>query len=69
MRSRIRVLCEYVFGRMSQLAMDNLRTIGLAQANQHNALSNLVYTIWIDMPSSAVKPQKGKDVSTGTNNY
>ena len=45
MRSRIRVRCEHVFGRMSQLAMDRLRTIGLVRANQHNALSNLVYNM------------------------
>lgn len=45
MRSRIRVRCEHVFGRMSQMAMDKLRTIGLVRANQHNALSNLVYNM------------------------
>ena len=44
-RSRIRVRCEHVFGRMSQMAMDQLRTIGLARANQHNALSNLIYNM------------------------
>jgi len=45
MRSRIRVRCEHVFGRMSQMAMDRLRTIGLVRANQHNAFSNLVYNM------------------------
>ena len=45
MRSRIRVRCEHVFGRMSQMAMDRLRSIGLVRANQHNALSNLVYNM------------------------
>lgn len=45
MRSRIRVRCEHVFGRMSQMAMDRLRTIGLVRADQHNAFSNLVYNM------------------------
>lgn len=45
MRSRIRVRCEHIFGRMSQMGMDKLRTIGLTRANQHNALSNLVYNM------------------------
>lgn len=45
MRSRIRVRCEHVFGRMSQLAMDQLRSIGLARANQNIGLSNLVYNM------------------------
>lgn len=45
LRSRIRVRCEHVFGRMSQMAMDRLRTIGLVRANQHNPLSNLVYNM------------------------
>jgi len=45
MRSRIRVRCEHVFARMSQMAMDRLRTIGLVRANQHNAFSNLVYNM------------------------
>ena len=43
LRSRIRVRCEHVFGRMSQMLMDRLRTIGLTRAKQHNSLSNLVY--------------------------
>ena len=45
LRSRIRVRCEHVFGRMSQMAMDRLRTIGLTRAKQHNALCNLVYNM------------------------
>ncbi len=45
LRSRIRVRCEHVFGRMSQMAMDQLRTIGLVRAKQHNALCNLVYNM------------------------
>jgi hypothetical protein len=44
LRSRIRVLCEQVFGRM-KTAMDKLRTIGLVRAQQHNALSHLVYNM------------------------
>jgi hypothetical protein len=45
LRSRVRVRCEYVFGRMSQMAMDRLRTIGLLRAEQHNDLCNLVYNM------------------------
>jgi len=45
LRSRIRVRCEHVFGRMSQMAMDRLRTIGLVRARQHNGLCNLVYNM------------------------
>ena len=45
MRSRIRVRVEHVFGRMSQLAMDRLRSIGLVRARQHIGLSNLVYNM------------------------
>ena len=45
LRSRIRVRCEHVFGRMSQMAMDRLRTIGLLRAEQHNGLCNLVYNM------------------------
>jgi IS5 family transposase len=45
LRSRICVCCEHVFGRMSQMAMDKLRTIGLVRAHQHNALSHLVYNM------------------------
>ena len=43
LRSRIRVRCEHVFGRMHQMTMDQLRTIGLVRAKQQNALCNLVY--------------------------
>ena len=45
LRSRIRVRCEHIFGRMSQMALDRLRSIGLAPANQHIGLSNLVYNM------------------------
>jgi IS5 family transposase len=45
LRSRIRVRCEHVFGRMSQMAMDRLRTIGLKRAHQHNGFCNLVYNM------------------------
>ena len=45
LRSRIRVRVEHVFGRMSQLAMDRLRTIGMVRARQHNGLSSLVYNM------------------------
>ena len=45
MRSRIRVRCEHVFGRMSQLYMDKVRSIGKIRANQHIAFSNLVYNM------------------------
>ena len=42
-RSRIRVRVELVFGRMSQLAMGRLRTIGKERAHHHIGLSNLLY--------------------------
>lgn len=45
LRSRIRVRCEHIFGRISQMALDRLRTIGLVRANQHIGLSNLVYNM------------------------
>ena len=45
LRSRIRVRCEHIFGRMSRMALDRLRLIGLAPANQHIGLSNLVYNL------------------------
>ncbi|MFP4070268.1 MAG: transposase, partial [Opitutales bacterium] len=45
LRSRIRVRGEHVFGRMAQMAMDRLRTIGLLRAGQHNGLCNLVYNM------------------------
>lgn len=43
--SRIRVRVEHVFGRMKQLGMDTVRTIGLKRASQHNSLCNLVYNM------------------------
>lgn len=43
--SRIRVRVEHVFGRMKQLGMDCVRSIGLKRASQHNSLSNLVYNM------------------------
>lgn len=45
LRSRIRVRCEHVFGRMKQLGMDHLRCIGLTRAHQHIGFSNLVYNM------------------------
>lgn len=45
LRSRIRVRVEHVFGRMSQMGMDIIRTIGLKRGTQHNHLSNLVYNM------------------------
>jgi IS5 family transposase len=45
LRSRIRVRVEHVFGRMSQMGMDTVRTIGLKRGTQHNTLSNLVYNM------------------------
>jgi len=45
LRSRIRVRVEHVFGRMSQMGMDMVRTIGLKRGTQHNTLSNLVYNM------------------------
>ena len=44
-RSRIRVRVEHVFGRMSQMAMDRLRTIGKERAHHQIGLSNLVYNM------------------------
>ena len=43
--SRIRVRVEHVFGRMKQLGMDTVRSIGLKRASQHNSLCNLVYNM------------------------
>ena len=43
--SRIRVRVEHVFGRMKQLGMDYVRSIGLKRAKQHNSLCNLVYNM------------------------
>ena len=45
LRSRIRVRVEHVFGRMSQMGMDVVRSIGLKRGKQHNTLSNLVYNM------------------------
>jgi IS5 family transposase len=45
LRSRIRVRVEHTFGRMSQMGMDIVRTIGLKRGSQHNTLSNLVYNM------------------------
>lgn len=45
LRSRIRVRVEHVFGRMKQLGMDRLRTIGKERAHHHNGMSNLVYNM------------------------
>ncbi|MBC8245810.1 MAG: transposase [Verrucomicrobia bacterium] len=44
-RSRIRVRVEHVVGRMSQMSMDRLRTIGKERAYHHIGLSNLVYNM------------------------
>jgi hypothetical protein len=41
--SRIRV--EHVFGRMKQMGMDMVRSIGLKRASQHNSLCNLGYNM------------------------
>ena len=43
--SKIRVRVEHVFGRMKQMGMDYVRSIGLKRASQHNTLSNLVYNM------------------------
>ncbi len=43
--SRIRVRVEHVFGRMKQMGMDYVRSIGLKRASQHNSLCNLVYNM------------------------
>jgi hypothetical protein len=56
LRSRNRVRYEHIFGRMSQMALNRLRSIGLARATQHIGLSNL-FTIWIAMHSCAKRPQ------------
>ena len=45
LRSRIRVRVEHVFARLTQMVMDELNTIGSKRAQQHNAMSNLVYNI------------------------
>lgn len=43
--SRIRVRVEHVFGRMKQMGMDYVRSVGLKRASQHNNLSNMVYNM------------------------
>jgi len=43
--SRIRARVEHVFGRMKQLGMDYVRSIGLPRARQHNKLCDLVYNL------------------------
>ncbi len=43
--SRIRVRVEHVFGRMKQLGMDTVRSIGSKRATSHNHLCNLVYNM------------------------
>jgi IS5 family transposase len=45
LRSRIRVRCEHVFGRMAQMSLDRLRCIGKVRAGLHIALGNLVYNM------------------------
>jgi transposase, IS5 family len=45
LRSRIRARVEHVFGRMKQLGMDYVRSIGLPRAIQHNTLCNLLYNL------------------------
>lgn len=44
-RSRIRVRVEHVFGHLTQMGLDRLRSIGLTRARQHVGLSNLVYNM------------------------
>jgi Transposase DDE domain len=41
----MRVRIEHVFGRMKQLGMDYVRSIGLSRAGQHNTLCNLLYNL------------------------
>jgi len=43
--SRIRVRVEHVFGRMKQMGMDMVRSIGLKRASQHNSFCNMVYNM------------------------
>ena len=45
LRSRIRVRCEHVFGRMAQMSLDRIRCIGKVRANLDIALGNLVYNM------------------------
>lgn len=43
--SRIRVRVEHIFGRLSQMGADLVRSIGLNRATAHNHLSNLAYNM------------------------
>lgn len=43
--SRVRVRVEHVFGRMKQLGMDTVRSIGLKRASAHNSLCNMIYNM------------------------
>ena len=43
--SRIRVRVEHVFGRMKQMGMDYVQSIGVERARHHNSMSNLVYNM------------------------
>lgn len=45
LRSRLRVRIEHVFGRMAQMGIDRVRSIGLQRAHQHNGLGNLIYNM------------------------
>ena len=38
LRSRIRVRVEHVLGRMNQMGIDMVQTIGLKRGTQHNTL-------------------------------
>lgn len=43
--SRVRARVEHVFGRMRQMGMDKVRSIGMKRAEIHNILSGLVYNM------------------------
>ena len=45
LRSRIRCRVEHVFGRLTQMGADFIRTIGLRRAVQQIGLGNLVYNL------------------------
>lgn len=45
LRSRIRCRVEHVFGRLTQMGADFIRTIGLGRAGQQIGLGNLVYNL------------------------
>jgi IS5 family transposase len=45
LRSRIGLRVEHLFGRMSQMGMNMVRTIGLKRGTQHYTLSKLVYNM------------------------